>query len=169
MQKLMIICAFLGAFSGITGNIVNCEDTPRVMNVIAQRLLGTWIIDNELSGRLGVSNIHIAEITFSENPSILSEFPKLNPSQDFCAYLIGTMNFIATNNEALLNRPFALISLNGMPHILWLKKYGAEGTDAELFEVAVFQGADPSKDLLALGDDQYSPRTPMHIFNRLIN
>lgn len=165
-MRLAIIVVLLSASSAISGKFIKCEDTPRIMNSVAQRLAGTWIVNQPLSGALGFSIYDWTEVTFAENQSTLAEFGQLNSAKDYCVYLVGTMNLIGERRQ-LMERPFVLTSVNGMPYIVWLKTYGEQGIDRESFQISMLTGADPSKDLLGLGDDHYDSDTPMIIFNRL--
>jgi hypothetical protein len=120
-----------------------------------------------LSYSLGDDDYNIKRVRFTDDPSVLAYFQEFDPPKDFCVYLTGTMDLHGEGREETA-RPFVLTSIGGMPYIVYLKSFGSEGLDGESFQVGIFSGSDPSRDILGLGDDHYSANTGMLLLNRVV-
>ena len=166
MRSLLIVCTFLAAWSSFCGRFAVCDEPSRATNTIANRLAGTWAVNRTLSDSLGFENYKLTRVRFTNDPSTLVHFPEFDRPEDFCVYLIGTIDLYGENREQT-GRPFVLTSIGGMPYIYWLETFGNDGFDGEAFQVGIFSGSDPSRDILGLGDDHYSEDTPMLLFNRV--
>lgn len=154
----------------LSGGFTLCSNEE---NTIAQRLMGTWVMDKDLFERFSQDDdMNLQKVVFYEDESCeaLDIFPNLNAEHtlhNYCIYQYGKMDFYVQEN-VLLGVPFILTSHEGMPYIFWMESYSEDSFDMEAFQVSMFPGQDRNNDVLGLGPDLYSDEDmSMMTFKRL--
>jgi hypothetical protein len=138
--------------------------TPEKENVVASEILGEWLLDEQLSSRLGGSSDHAGKgpISFRADQAaekrmvrflieltekLSTENPKGMTPEVRAAlrkvYLAGVVEFGGRKQD------FALISIYGNPHIFFSDRQG----DAESENVMLARDLKGDNDLLFLGGD----------------
>jgi hypothetical protein len=116
-------------------------------NVIARHLAGTWTFDAPLSERLG-SKPEEGNITFREDPSIRSRFPKEweKNLKEAGVYSCGVMTTDVDENL------FVLTLVSGSPCVLLARETDGKVDDhVSSFYVSIAVGNSEAKDILFIG------------------
>lgn len=122
---------------------------PDAQNVVANSLIGTWRLDEELSKRLGHRGGD-KTIKFSSNPDVVKKVPaKLAAKlREFHIFAAGTM-LRGTKKNA-----FLVTELKGNPTIVWFRERDGDPMgDAESWNVSVVRAKERGGDLMFVGGD----------------
>lgn len=131
-------------------------------NVVASRLVGTWVTDVPLSERLGVPGVASGwteRLTFTSEPAYVAAVPE--KYQEFLKrgpiYLAGRLTRLRSHPAARTVptvHPFLLTVLHGNPHVVYFRQRDGDPMgDSESFNVMLARGEKPEGDLLFIGGD----------------
>jgi hypothetical protein len=126
---------------------------PDEENVVASRLLGTWIPDNALGARLG-TRAGFSQVRFDRDDSVakLVSAKHGEALRDHQVFLAGNARFEAEGMEEVW--PFVLISLHGNPHLMLFQERGGDPVgDSESCNLFVVPAKEQANDLLLIGGD----------------
>ena len=129
-------------------------------NIVGSSLIGTWVEDTELSGRLANPKeeaVPIHEIVFVPNIQVTTFFNVLR-TLGKCAYLAGDMTVTVTKNgkKNTFITPFVLSENSGNPTLFIDEKWNNNNNQvADLHNIFVMlaKSTDTSKDILFVGGD----------------
>jgi hypothetical protein len=147
-NHITAVVAVVGAFSLVA--LAGVEVKPEKENVVASRMVGTWMTHADLSARLNGNAAREETIVFAEDASIADKVPEtysefLKTKQ---VYLAGVM----TRNEKAY--PFILTEYNGNPYLIYFRERNGDPMgDGESFNLVIAPAKDRQKDLLFIGGD----------------
>ncbi len=170
LMTLMVSCGKTASDSNVNaierdGYI--CKDEN---NIVASGLIGKWTVDKDLAAKMGLTEIYIATIEFSESDAAVESFHSLLRLKEKCAYLAGQMVFetsgIQEEGVLTIKSPFMLITRSGNPTVFFDER-GFDGEPGDqvrkahpLF-VMLAKGETSDKDILFIGgDNNNQPLTP---------
>jgi len=151
ITKLLIVSIL--SLSTALGQVF--QVTPNKENVVASKLVGTWILDTKVTltltgkDKASVENA-LTKVKFIEDNKITTKIPKKYEKfiKDKTIYMAGS--FLLND----VSYPFILIELNGNPHVVFFRERdGDPYGDAESFNVMLAVAKDTKNDLLFIGGD----------------
>lgn len=174
LSVLLLLCTLLPAGYALAdeapkwGDVGEMKVVEDKQNVVASELLGEWVLDEEISKRLGTDREQIQKITFEAQPEAekslrefmmktletLKKLPdeahKITPIAEAmrAVYQVGEMKLGIKGKADPVTFQFMLVSFRGNPHVIFM----ADG-DAESFNVMMVQDPEGDKDLLFVGGD----------------
>ncbi len=122
-------------------------------NVVAARLAGEWVPDEEIGARLGTKPR--TNITFEVDAGALDRVPArltkgLSDRQLFLAGTVRTTSSEKPPKESV----FVLVTSGGNPHLIYYRsRHGGEIDDAESSIVNLVPASDSKNDMLFMGGD----------------
>jgi hypothetical protein len=129
--------------------------TPDKENVVASRLEGDWVPDEEIGARLGTKTQET--ISFKADASVLDHVPStlLSYLKDKQIYLAGTMTMGKPKDDTSAQAlPTVVIESKGNPTLVCFRSRGGkEIDDAESGIVMLATARDKAKDILFMGGD----------------
>ena len=127
-------------------------------NIVGNRIIGKWIINESLSQNLVGKDIgRVNGFIFEKELKVVKKIPVkyYNYLKDRNIYMAGIMTLSLTKgNRKLVRFPFILLGKSGCPYIIFFKKrHGNPMGDSESFYVMLAQGKVKGNDLLFVGGD----------------
>ncbi|MBM4073184.1 MAG: hypothetical protein FJ271_30315 [Planctomycetes bacterium] len=170
-MKVPFLLGVLVGASGLTFSSdlrAEIKVEPDKENVVASRLVGDWLLDAALTGRLARNAKVPAEaalVSFKSDPAVAAKLPA--KYEKFLAnrrvYLAGLMTLKGQKSR---QHPFILIEHRGNPHIVWFRERDGDPLgDAESFNVMLAVARERQDDLLFIGGDFNNQ--PFRAFTRL--
>lgn len=151
-MKTFLVASFLLVCSSLLvaqddGNGLRVQRDPQ--NIVANSLVGVWVLDAELNQRLGHRGGE-ERLEFRDDASVLAKVPAALAGKlsEVRIYLAGTM--VRRGKE----HAFLVTALSGNPTIVWFRERGGDPLgDAESWFVSLVRAEARSADLLFVGGD----------------
>lgn len=160
MKKSTVLGIAMVAW-GATAQAQSVELCKNPQNILAERLAGTWVVDEAVDSRLNKNRDQIAalgQVQYVEDDTAV-EFFDIPESKIPCAFSAGFMTYKISQKGKVetFESPYIVISHNGNPAIVYDEDGKNDGTqqvtDPQVGYMMMAKADEATNDILFVGGD----------------